>query len=197
MVWKNQYLNIPKHATQRHKESCYGKQAGHYDSIIRINILRSDSLDVCTRGGLYCSAEPLPMGFTLLHTRLAFKRLRPLSCHRLGPPTTLTTWVSLLYMRLTDPLEFRDAILTWIHILIYTLHTTMRSPHETHGITPITYNFHDPHTITTTCYLNIESSCTFSTNQTESLMLLMLTYKFQCIQLIQLMKSHHNHARLR
>jgi len=94
-------------------------------------------LDACTCGGLYCSVEPLPMGFTLPHTRLAFKRLRPLSCQRLGPPTTLTTWVSLLYMRLTDTLEFQDVILTWILILIYTLHTTMRSPHETHGITPI------------------------------------------------------------
>jgi len=125
------------------------KQTGPYDSIIRIHILRSDSLDACTCGGLYCFAEPLPMGFTLPHTRLAFKRLRPLSCQRLGPPTTLTTWVSLLYLRFTDPSELRDAILTWIHILIYTLHTTMRFPHETHGITPnsqsescFTCNFH-------------------------------------------------------
>ena len=54
----------------------------------------------------------------------------------------------------------------------------MRPPHETHGITPITYKFHDPHTITTTCYLNIEFLCTFSTNQTKSLVLLILTYKF-------------------
>ena len=86
--------------------------------------------------------KPFPMGFTLPHTRLAFKRLRPLSCQRLGSPATLTTWVSLLYLRLTDPLEFRDAILTWIHILTYTLHTTMRPPHETHGITPITHQIH-------------------------------------------------------
>ena len=127
---------------RRHRKSCYNKEAGPYDSIIRIHILRSDSLDVCTRGGLYCSAEPLPMGFTLPLTRLAFKRLRPLSCQRLGPPATLTTWVSLLYLRLTDPLEFRDAILTWILILIYTLHATRRSPHETHGITPITQQIH-------------------------------------------------------
>jgi len=88
--------------TETHK-SCYGKQARHYDSIIRINILRSDSPDACTCGGLYCSAEPLPMGFTLPRTKLAFKRLRSLSCQRLGPPATLTTWVSLLYLRLTDP----------------------------------------------------------------------------------------------
>jgi len=126
----------------RHRESCYSKQAGHYDSIIRIHILRSDSLDACTHGGFYCSAEPLPMGFTLPHTMLAFKRLRPLSCQRLGPPATLTTWVSVLYLRLTDPLELWDAVLTWIHILTYTLHTTMRSLHETHGITPITHQIH-------------------------------------------------------
>ena len=93
-------------------KSCYSKQEGHYDSIIQIHIIRSDSLNVCTCGGLYCSAEPLPMGFTLPYTRLAFKHLRPLSCQRLGPPATLTTWIILLYMRLTNPLEFRDAILT-------------------------------------------------------------------------------------
>jgi len=52
---------------------------------------QSDSLDVCTYGGLYYSAEPLPMDFTLPLTRLAFKHLRPLSCQRLGPPPTLTT----------------------------------------------------------------------------------------------------------
>jgi len=68
----------------RHRESCYIKQARPYDSIIRINVLGSYSLDVCTCGGLYCSAEPLSMGFTLPHTRLAFKHLRPLSCQRLG-----------------------------------------------------------------------------------------------------------------
>jgi len=130
-----------------HRESWYSRQAGHYDSIIRIHILRSDSLDVCTCGSLYFSAEPLPMGFTLPHTRLTFKHLRSLSCQRLRPLATLTTWVSLLYLRLTDPFKFRDAVLTWIHILIYTLRATMRSPHETHGITLITYKFHDPHTI--------------------------------------------------
>ena len=37
------------------------------------------------------AVEPLPMGFTLPRTKLAFKHLRPLSCQRLGPPTTLTT----------------------------------------------------------------------------------------------------------
>jgi len=98
------------------------------------------------------------MGFTLPRTRLTFKHLRPLSYQRLRPPATLTTWVSLLYLRLIDPLEFRDAILTWIHILIYTLHTTMRSPHETHGITPITYNFHVSHATTTTFISYIQFS---------------------------------------
>jgi len=141
-------------------------------------MLRSDSLDACTRGGLYCSAEPLPMGFTLPLTRLAFKRLRPLSCQRLGPPATLTTWVSLLYLRLTDPLEFRDAILTWILILIYTLHATIKSPHGTHGITPITPNL---------CFIpypplfsrNIQFSCKFSTNQPNKIhVLFMPIYKF-------------------
>ena len=85
------------------KESCYSNQARHYDSIIRIHILRSNSLDACNCDGLYCPAEPLLMSFTLPHTRLAFKRLRPLSCQRLGSPAALTTWVSLLYLRLTDP----------------------------------------------------------------------------------------------
>ncbi|QCE11725.1 hypothetical protein DEO72_LG10g2961 [Vigna unguiculata] len=53
----------------KHRESCYDRQAGHYDSIIRINMLRSDSLEAYTCGGLYYSAEPLPMGVTLPHTR--------------------------------------------------------------------------------------------------------------------------------
>jgi len=149
----------------RHRESCYNKQVGHYDSIIRINILRSDSLDACTCGGLYYSAASLPMGFTLPHTRLTFKHPRPLSCQRLRPPATLTTWVSLLYLRLTDPFEFRDAVLTWIHTLIYTLHTTMRSPHETHGIMPITHQIHVSHTLTTTFISYIQFSCLNTTIQ--------------------------------
>jgi len=116
---------------QRRYKSCYSKQTGHYDLIIRINIIRSDSLDVCTCGGLYCSAEPLPMGFTLPYTRLTFKRLRPLSCQRLWPPATLTTWIGLLYMRLTDPLEFWDAVLTWILIsIIYTTNHHEISPRD-------------------------------------------------------------------
>jgi len=54
-----------------------------------------------------CTAlqSQLPMGFTLPLTRLAFKHLRPLFCQRLGPPATLTTRVSTLYMILTDSLE--------------------------------------------------------------------------------------------
>ena len=57
----------------------------------------------------------LPMGFTLPLTRLAFKHLRPLSCQRLGPPTTLTTRVSTLYVRLTNSLECQDVILTKLY----------------------------------------------------------------------------------
>jgi len=45
------------------------------NSIIWKHIKRSYSLDACTCGGLYCSIEPLPMGFTLPHTRLAFNHL--------------------------------------------------------------------------------------------------------------------------
>jgi len=55
------------------------------------------------------------MGFTLPHTRLAFKHLRPLSCQRLGPPATLITWVSTLYVRRIDSLEFQDVILTKLY----------------------------------------------------------------------------------
>jgi len=61
----------------------------------------------------------LSMCFTLPLTRLAFKHLRSLYCQRLGPPTTLTTWVSTLYVRLTDSLECQDAILTWILTKLY------------------------------------------------------------------------------
>jgi len=57
----------------------------------------------------------LAMGFTLPLTRLAFKHLRPLSCQRLGPPTTHTTWVNTLYVKLTDSLECQDAILTKLY----------------------------------------------------------------------------------
>jgi len=58
----------------------------------------------------------------------------------------------------------------------------MRSPHETHGIMPISHQIHVPHTITTTCYLNIQFSCKFSTNQTKIHVLLMLTYQLQFIE---------------
>jgi len=135
-TWK-QITNMQQVGTK----SCYSNQAGHYDSITRIHIIRSDSLDACTCGGLYYSAEPLPMSFTLPHTRLAFKHLRPLSCQRLGPPATLTTWISLLYMRLTNPLEFRDAILTWILILIiYTTYHHEISPRDSWNYVYLTPN---------------------------------------------------------
>jgi len=134
---------------RRHK-SCYSKQTRHCDSIIRINIIRSDSLDACTCGGLYCSTKPLSMSFTLPHTRLAFKHLRSLSCQRLGPPATLTTWISLLYLRFSDPLEFQDAILTWIPILIiYTTYHHKISPRDSWNyayLTPIScFSYHNHH----------------------------------------------------
>ena len=50
--------------------------------------MRSDTLVACICNGLYGSAEPLPIGFTIPHTRLVHDHLRPLSCQRLGPPAT-------------------------------------------------------------------------------------------------------------
>ena len=107
-------------------------------------------MDACTCGGLYCSTKPLPMGFTLPHTRLAFKHLRPLSSQRLAPLVTLTSWISLLYMRLTDPLDFRDAILTWILILIiYTTHHHEISPRDSWNYAYLTpnswFSYHNHH----------------------------------------------------
>ena len=162
--------------TEAHN-SCYDKQAKHYDSIIRIHILRSDSLDACTCGGLYCSAEPLPMGFTLPHTRLAFKRLGPLSCQRLGPPATLTTWVRFLYLRLTDPFRVSgcDPYLN-PYLSIYTTRHHEASPRDSWN-----YAYHTKfifHTITTTFILNIQFSCKFSTNQPNKIhVLFMPTYQ--------------------
>jgi len=66
------------------------------NSVIRIHMKRSNSVDTCTCGGLYYSTEPLPMGFTLSCTRLAFNHLRPLSYQRLRPLATLTIWISTL-----------------------------------------------------------------------------------------------------
>jgi len=43
------------------------------------------------------------------------------------PPTTLTTRVSTLYVRLTDSLECHDATLPWILTKLYTWGTTMGS----------------------------------------------------------------------
>ena len=61
----------------------------------------------------------MPMGFTLPLTRLSLKHLRPLCCQRIGPPATLTTWISTLYVRLIDSLECQDAVLTWILTKLY------------------------------------------------------------------------------
>jgi len=113
------------------------------NSIIRINIRRLDSLDACTYGGLYCSAEPLPMDFTLLHTRLVHNHLGPLSCQR-QPPHALAIWISSLYVRLIDSLEIQDA--TLLESLSDYIHynTTMKSHQETHGITSSSYHIHVP-----------------------------------------------------
>jgi len=122
------------------------------DSIIRINIKRLDSLDVCTCGGLYCSTESLPMDFILPRTRLAFNHLGSFSCQRLGPPATLTTWISLFYVKLTDSLEFQDA--TLLESLSNYIHynTTMKSYQEVHGITSISFHIHVSHTRITILY---------------------------------------------
>ena len=82
--------------------------------------------------------------------RLAFKHLRPLSYQRLGLPTTLTTWISLLYVRLTDPLEFRDVILTSIlTLIIYTKHHHEISPRDSWNYTYLTpnscFSYHNHH----------------------------------------------------
>jgi len=81
------------------------------NSIIQICVMKSDSLVACTCGGLYCSTEPLPMGFTVPHTRLVHDHLRPLSFQRIWSPATLTTWTSLLYVSLIDSLEYHNATL--------------------------------------------------------------------------------------
>jgi len=96
----------------------------------------------CTCRNLYCSAESLSMGFTIPRTRLVHDHLRLLSCQRLGPPATLTTWPSLLYVSLTDSLV-SGYNLTWILIPLHTLqNTTIKSPKVTHGIMSSLYHIH-------------------------------------------------------
>jgi len=76
------------------------------------------------------------MGFTLPRTRLAFKNLRPLFCQRLGPPATLTTWVSTFYVRLTNSLDFQDmqslleSLLNYIMMHHHKTFVELRSNHE-------------------------------------------------------------------
>jgi len=55
-----------------------------------------------------------------------------------------TTWISPLYVRLTDSLEFHDA--TLLESLSNYIHynTTMNSRQETHGITSSSYHIHVP-----------------------------------------------------
>jgi len=102
------------------------------NSIIRIYIKRLDSWDACTCGGLYYSAELLPMGFTLPRTRLVHNHLVTLSCQRLD---LLLLSPLLLYVSLTDSLEFQNAIL--LKSLSNCIHynTTMKSRQESHEIT--------------------------------------------------------------
>jgi len=61
----------------------------------------------------------LVVASTTLQSQLAMGFTLPLSCQRLGPPTTLTTWVGTLYVRPTNSLECQDAILTWILTKLY------------------------------------------------------------------------------
>jgi len=104
------------------------------------------------------------MSFTLPHTRLVFKHLRSLFCQRLGPPTTLTTWVSPLYVRLTDSLEFQDAILTWL----------CKLQHH-HEISPrVSWNY---------VYLNPQPGFSYQT-------ILYLTHYYIIPRPIQLVKIH-------
>ena len=111
-----------------------------FNSIIQIHVMKSDSLETCTCGGLYCSTKPLPMGFTLPHTRLVHDHLMPLSCQRLGPPTTLTTWTSLLCVSLTNALECQDVtLLEFISHYIHYFITHEISPWNSHIIHMISH----------------------------------------------------------
>jgi len=82
--------------------------------------------------------------FTQPRSRLVHDYLESLSCQRLGPHTTLTTWISLLYVRLTDYLEFQDA--TLLESLSNYIHhnTSMKSLQETHRITSSSCHIHVP-----------------------------------------------------
>ena len=108
--------------------------------IIQIHVMKSDSLVACTCSDLYYSAEPLPMSFILPQVRLVNDHLRTLSYQRPGPPATLTTWTSLLYVTLTNSLKCQDAALleSLFHYIHYN-NTTIKSLLETHGITWSTY----------------------------------------------------------
>jgi len=77
-------------------------------SIIRIHIISWIQWMFALVVASIALQNQLPMGFTLPHTKLAFKHLRSLSCQILGSPATLTTWVSTLFVRVTDSLECQD-----------------------------------------------------------------------------------------
>ena len=82
------------------------------DTIIRIHIIIRIHWMLALLVASTALQSQLPMGFTLPLIRLTFKHLRPLSCQRLGPPTTLTIRVSTLYVKLTNFLKCQDTILT-------------------------------------------------------------------------------------
>ena len=107
------YINPPKHimADKQNTKT--------QDTIIRIHIISRIHWMFALVVASTALQSQLPMGFTLPLTRLVFKHLRPLFCQRLGPLAILTTWVSTLYVRLTDSLECQDAILTWILTKLY------------------------------------------------------------------------------
>jgi len=144
-MYTNRFLKMHFSKHTRHVKA---NNARPSNSIIRINIKISKSLDACTCVGVYCSAEPLSMGFTLPRTRLVHDHLWSLSYQRLGPPATLATWINMLYVRLIDSLEFQMQPCLNPYLIIYTItspwnlvkrlmelilaHTKTMFPHQVH-----------------------------------------------------------------
>jgi len=80
-----------KQQINKHTEHVIANSTRPSNLIIWIHVMRLDSPVVCTYDGLYCSTEPMPMGFTLPYTRLVHDHLGSLSYKRQRPSTTLTT----------------------------------------------------------------------------------------------------------
>jgi len=123
----------------------------HSNSIIRINIKRSDSLNACTYGGLYYSRESLSMGFTLPCTRLVWwssrvsillKTKTSYNSHHLNQSALYEFY---WFLELQD-VTLLESLSNYIHY-----NTTMRSPQEAHGIMSNSYHIHvltpNPHLI--------------------------------------------------